>query len=72
MTCPPNTHPSIFLSAAALPIHDWQFWVATAVALVALYVVAGKFLPRRWLPWPGKRSGRRVSITIDGKRPEGR
>lgn len=56
--------------AKPLPTHDWQFWVATLIALVALYVVASKFLPKRWLPMPGRRSGRKVSITIDGKPPE--
>lgn len=53
------------------PIDDWQFWVATAVAAVALWAVARMLLPRGVIarllgrPAPGPR--RRATLTMDGK-----
>lgn len=47
------------------PIHDWQFSVATAIALVALL-----WLLRRFLPGSKSRKrsrGRRTSLTIEGR-----
>gem|GEM_PF-708618 len=32
---------------SAFPINDWQFWVATAAVVVALWFVVQPFLPRR-------------------------
>lgn len=65
-----------------LPLHDWQFWVASAIAAVALLIALRPFLPRRLLgrkatagPCPGCPSGnaaaagpKRTAITIEGKR----
>lgn len=66
----PVMQPSIALTlSASLPIGDWQFWVVTALALLAVL-----WLARSVLPWgsrkkrPGKST--RVSITIGGKPPE--
>ncbi len=47
-----------------MPVHDWQFWVVTLVAGVALALIvrAG---------WPGRRArrarARRVVLTISGR-----
>lgn len=54
---------------ATLPLGDWQFWVVSALALLAVLWLARSVLP------PGarrKRSGKstRVSLTIGGKPPE--
>ena len=32
---------------ASLPLDDWQFWVATALMLGAIYAVAKPFIPKR-------------------------
>lgn len=56
--------------AGSLPVDDWQFWVATAVAVVALYLVAKMILPASWLPGGAKPKGKRVTLTIGGKPPE--
>ncbi|QOJ00084.1 MAG: hypothetical protein HRU70_06115 [Phycisphaeraceae bacterium] len=47
------------------PVHDWQFWVASAVALAAAYTVARMLLPASWLP-ARRKPGRRVTLTIEG------
>lgn len=47
------------------PTHDWQFYVATGIALLAILWLFRRFLPgasRR-----KKRRGRRASLTIEGR-----
>jgi hypothetical protein len=64
-----------------MPTDDWQFWVATALALGGVLVVARPFLPKRRKSdagCPGCPSGehggddtpkpKRVDLTIGGKR----
>jgi hypothetical protein len=53
----------------SLPVGDWQFWVVTVVAVLAL-----GWLTRNILPVPvltrrarAKRMQKRVSITVGGK-----
>jgi hypothetical protein len=65
---------------ASLPLDDWQFWVATALMLGAIYAVAKPFIPKRGKKianCPGCPSGeaankpprpKHVDITIGGKR----
>lgn len=53
----------------AFPIHDWQFWAATAVVVIAMGWALRNVLP---VPYFSKRSRRakqskRVSLTIGGK-----
>ncbi len=55
---------------STLPVHDWQFWVATVVAVFALYVVAKMVLPASWMPGGDKPKGKRVTLTIGGKPPD--
>ncbi len=57
----------------SIPIGDWQFWVASAVALLALWLVVKNLLPREWLPF-WKRRGKRTkaSLTVGGKPVERR
>jgi hypothetical protein len=50
-----------------LPVHDWQFWVVTAIAAGALWVVLKELLPGRWWPWKRKAKGKAASLTIEGK-----
>jgi len=51
-----------------VPTTDWQFWVVSAIALVAAWRVA-VFLLRIVKPWfrKGKPVQRRASLTISAK-----
>lgn len=51
-----------------MPIHDWQFWVVTAIAACALWFVARRALPARLRGT--KRRGVKATLTIDGKTPD--
>lgn len=60
-----------------LPLDDWQFWVASAIAAGALLWALRPFLPRKRAkagPCPGCPSGSaanrptRTALTIEGKR----
>jgi hypothetical protein len=65
---------------AAIPLDDWQFWVVTALALGAAWLVLTPLLPKRRSKssaCPGCPSGnaaekapreKRVDLTIAGKR----
>lgn len=65
---------------AGVPLGDWQFWVVTALAVSAIWLVASPFVPRRKKPGaacPGCPSGedaskppraKHVDLTIGGKR----
>ena len=44
----------------SLPITDWQFWVVTVIAIVALYLLARMFVP--------KKKGKRTSLTVSAKK----
>lgn len=64
-------HATLQLLAASLPVHDWQFWVATVIALAAAYFVLRMILPKSW--FPGRKApSRKVTLTIDGRPPEKR
>ncbi len=66
-----NADASSWVLAAALPVHDWQFWVATVIALAAAYFVLRMILPKAW--FPGRKApSRKVTLTIDGRPPEKR
>ena len=56
--------------AFSLPVDDWQFWVATVIAIGAAYFVARMILPRGWFPGGKKAPSRKVTLTIDGRPPE--
>ncbi|MBY0113321.1 MAG: hypothetical protein K2Y21_10895 [Phycisphaerales bacterium] len=64
--------PANLLSLAALPLHDWQFWVATAIALIALWIVINSVVPPSLLPWKRKPKGTKASLTISAKRADAR
>ncbi|MBN8598208.1 MAG: hypothetical protein J0L78_11095 [Planctomycetes bacterium] len=52
----------------SIPWTDWQFWVATVIALLALWLVLRNLLPPGWIPFTkpkGKQT--KASITIRGK-----
>lgn len=54
---------------SSLPINDWQFWVATAIALVALRYVIRMVLPSG-IPFVGKRrkaGSTRAVLTVERK-----
>jgi len=42
-----------------MPIHDWQFWVATIVMLAALWILKIVLLP--------KKKGTKTTLTVGGK-----
>lgn len=46
------------------PIHDWQFLVATALAIGALLWLLRRFLPGRR---HARRHARRATLTIEGR-----
>ncbi|HLO39957.1 MAG TPA: hypothetical protein VK176_02970 [Phycisphaerales bacterium] len=53
----------------SLPIHDWQFWVATVIAILALRHVLKMLFPSG-LPLMKKRAGgkgTRTTLTVDRK-----
>ncbi len=51
-----------------LPVDDWQFWVVTALACAAAFVVARMVLPRGLMPRRWRRRGeKRATLTVDGK-----
>lgn len=56
----------------AFPIHDWEFWVATAIFLFAAAWLLRGVLPIPWLSSRMKRKKheRRVTLTVEGQRPE--
>lgn len=66
-----HQHATSILMAAKLPVDDWQFWVATILALGAAYFVLRMILPTSWLPGR-KAPSRKVTLTIDGRPPEKR
>ncbi len=57
----------------AFPIHDWEFWVATAIAVLAAAYLLRGVLPIPWLRARLKRKSqeRRVTLTVEGQRPDG-
>jgi hypothetical protein len=57
---------------ASLPVGDWQFWVASVIAIGALWVVINSVVPADWLPWKRKTKSTRASLTISAKRNEDR
>lgn len=59
---------------AALPVDDWQFWVVTAFAAGAVFIVARMVLPPGMLPQRLRRhkGGKRTTLTVGGKPPQSR
>ena len=57
-----------------MPWGDWQFWAATAGAIVALWAVLRPLLPRGGGegPAPGPARPRRTALTIGDTDPDGR
>jgi hypothetical protein len=48
-----------------MPVHDWQFWVVSAIALAAVTYLVRRILPAGVL---GKaKRGTRTSLTIGGR-----
>jgi hypothetical protein len=55
--------------AASLPVHDWQFWVASGLALAAAVYLLSKLVPVPWLSKKRKQRRQRTkaTLTIGGK-----
>ena len=50
-----------------MPTHDWQFWVVTAIALIAVLWIA-RSLARVMLPRRKRRgASKRTTLTVGGK-----
>lgn len=56
------------ITLAALPLGDWQFWVATAIAIGALWIVINSIVPESLLPWKRKPKQTKASLTISAKK----
>ena len=54
---------------ASLPVDDWQFWVVSALACVAVLMVVRMVLPPGMMPKPLRRKTgqRRATLTVGGK-----
>ena len=58
-----------------MPWNDWQFWIVTLAALLAVFAVARPLLPARGRrracpgcgPEPDRAAGRRATLTIGGQ-----
>jgi hypothetical protein len=57
---------------SGLPLGDWQFWVATLIAVAALWLVARMVIPSSWLPGGSRPRGRKVTLTVGGARASDR
>lgn len=53
---------------ASMPLDDWQFWVASLIALGALWVVINSLVPESLLPWKRKPKQTKASLTISAKK----
>ncbi len=43
-----------------MPIGDWQFWVVTVIAIIALYVLWRVLVPRK--------KGKRTNLTVSAQK----
>jgi hypothetical protein len=50
-----------------VPVHDWQFWVVTIIALTAALLIVRALLPERFRPFKRRRRGKAATLTIKGK-----
>jgi hypothetical protein len=68
----PSASPSARSSIGPFPVSDWEFWVATAIFLFAVGFLLRNTLPIPWLSarLKRKRHERRVTLTVEGQRPE--
>lgn len=49
------------------PVHDWQFWVATAAFVAAGAWLLRAVLPVPWLKKRRSRRGQRATLTVGGR-----
>lgn len=42
-----------------MPIHDWQFWVVTAICIIAVFMLKRVLMP--------KKKGQKTTLTVGGK-----
>ena len=54
------------------PIHDWQFWLVTAIAVVAAWFVLREVLPPPLLGRKKRAQRKHANLTIEGKRTTSR
>ncbi len=45
----------------SFPVGDWQFWMVTALALGAAFVVIRTLVPRR------RKRAKRATLTVEGR-----
>lgn len=51
---------------SAFPVGDWQFWVVTTLAVVALIWLIGRLVPKRFFNAHRRRT-KPATLTIGGK-----
>lgn len=54
---------------SAFPVHDWQFWVVTGVAVLAAAWLLRGILPIPWLQKRrrARRKQHRATLTVEGR-----
>ncbi|MDQ7012356.1 MAG: hypothetical protein Q9O74_00495 [Planctomycetota bacterium] len=60
----PTPQPEV--SPPMFPVGDWQFWVVTAIALVAVVWLGRRLLPKRFFR-SRRRGAKPATLTISGK-----
>ncbi|GJQ29432.1 MAG: hypothetical protein HBSAPP03_13160 [Phycisphaerae bacterium] len=53
-----------------MPVHDWQFWVVSLAAVLALAYLLREVLPAKWSPFRRKPRGKPTTLTVKGKARE--
>lgn len=53
----------------SIPFADWQFWLVTLIALVALWLMLRPLLPPRLGGKRGRGKRTRATLTIGGRGP---
>ncbi len=53
-----------------MPVDDWQFWVVSVLAVLALAYLLREVLPERWSPFKRKKRGKATTLTVKGKSRE--
>jgi hypothetical protein len=53
-----------------MPVGDWQFWIVSLAALIAVLYLLRGVLPRKLSPFRRRGAGVKTSLTVAGKSVE--